>query len=63
MKGTVRWYNNLRGFGFILGEDDKDVFIHRSVLPLGTILYGGDKVEYKTENSERGLQARNITKL
>jgi hypothetical protein len=35
MKGTVKWYNSMKGFGFIRGEDGKDVFVHSSVLPPG----------------------------
>jgi len=63
MKGTVKWYNARKGFGFITGEDEKDVFVHRSVIPNGTYINEGDKVEYKIEDTERGPQATNIKKL
>ena len=63
MKGTVKWYNARKGFGFIMGEDEKDVFVHRSAIPNGTYINDGDKVEYEIEESERGPQATKIKKL
>lgn len=63
MKGTVKWYNEMKGFGFIEVEDGKDVFVHRTSLPEGTQLKDGDHVEFETENSDRGLQATNVKKI
>ena len=63
MKGTVKWYNDMKGFGFIEVEDGKDVFVHRTAIPEGTSLNEGDNVEFKTEDTERGPQATNIKKL
>ena len=63
MKGTVKWYNHMRGYGFITGEDEKDVFVHRTALPMGIGLYEGDQVEYDIEDSDRGQRATNVTKL
>jgi cold shock protein len=63
MKGTVKWYNEMKGFGFIEVEDGKDVFVHRTSLPEGTRLNDGDAVEFETEDSDRGLQAINIKKV
>ena len=63
MKGTIKWYNNMKGFGFIVGEDGKDVFVHRTAIPMGTDLYEEDMVEYDIEESERGPKAKNIKKL
>ncbi len=63
MEGTVKWYNPRKGYGFISGEDGKDVFVHRSSLPEGTYLNEGDKVYYQLEDSERGPQATNVKKL
>ena len=62
MKGIVRWYNNLKGFGFILGENGEDVIIHRSNLPNGTDLYEGEKVIYRIVNTYRGPQVTNVKK-
>jgi len=63
MKGTIKWYNGLRGYGFIGGEDGNEVFVHRTAIPAGVDLYEGDQVEYETEDSERGLRATNVKKL
>ena len=63
MKGTVKWYSGMKGYGFIQGEDEKDIFVHRNAIPEGTSLYEGDKVEYEIENSEKGPQAKDIKKL
>lgn len=63
MKGTVKWYNDIRGFGFIAGEDGKEIFVHRTAIPEGIGLYEGDQVEYEIEDSERGQRATNIKKL
>ena len=63
MKGTMKWYNARKGYGFVRGEDEKEVFVHQSALPEGTNLNEGDQISYDVENSEKGLQAKNIKKL
>jgi CspA family cold shock protein len=63
MKGTVKWYNPRKGYGFIQGEDEKEVFVHRSAIPNGTDLNDGDKVEYEIEDTERGPSAKDVKKL
>jgi len=63
MKGTIKWYNTMKGYGFIQGEDGKDVFVHRTAIPMGTDLYEEDTVEYEIEDSERGQRASNVKKL
>ena len=62
MKGTIKWYNSRKGYGFILGEDGKDIFLHRTSVPDDLHLKEGDKVEYETEDAERGPKAINIKK-
>jgi len=60
MKGTVKWYNPIKGYGFITGEDGQDVFVHSSALPDGSYISKSDSVEYTIEESERGLKATNV---
>jgi cold shock protein len=60
MKGTVKWYNDMKGFGFLAGEDGKEVFVHRTSIPTGVNLCEGDKVEYQVEDSDRGQRAINL---
>ncbi len=63
MKGNIKWYNARKGYGFITGEDGKEVFVHRTALTTETSLNEGDEVQFDIENTERGLQAKNIKKL
>ncbi len=63
MKGTVKWYNDMKGFGFIANEDGKEVFVHRTAIPMGTGLSEGDQVEYEVAESDRGKRAANVKKI
>ena len=63
MNGKIKWYNARKGYGFIEGEDGKDIFIHRTAVPIGTFLHEGDNVEFETEETEKGVKAVNIKKL
>ena len=64
MKGTIKWYNGMKGFGFIEVEgDEKDVFVHRSAVPEGIRLNEGDSVEFEIEESDKGPQATSLTKV
>jgi CspA family cold shock protein len=62
MKGTVKWYNHFRGYGFISGEDGKDVFVHSTALHPGTEINDNDSVEYTVEDGERGPKATKVKK-
>jgi CspA family cold shock protein len=63
MKGTVKWYNSYRGYGFIQGEDGVEVFVHKSSIQMETDLYEEDPVEFDLEESDRGPKAMNVKKL
>ena len=62
MKGTIKWYNTRKGYGFILGEGGKEIFLHKTAVPPELSLNEGDKVEYEVEDSDRGPKAINIKK-
>lgn len=56
-------FNTERGFGFITGDDGKDVYVHTTAIVGGTALSVGDEVEYDVESGERGLRAKNCKKV
>ena len=63
-QGTVKWFNAEKGFGFITGQDGKDVFVHFSAIHTDGFktLEEGQAVNYDVEDGARGLQAVNVTK-
>ncbi|WP_035294797.1 cold-shock protein [Clostridium sp. KNHs214] len=63
MTGTVKWFNSEKGFGFITGEDGKDVFAHFSQINTDGFktLEEGQKVSYDVVQGQKGPQAENIT--
>ena len=56
-------FNADRGFGFITGDDGKDVYVHASSIEGGAALPVGTEVEYEVESGERGLRAKNVKKV
>lgn len=63
--GTVKWFSNAKGYGFIARQDADDVFVHHSgILGEGyKSLNEGDQVEFRVEQGTKGLQAVDVTRL
>lgn len=63
-KGTVKWFNAKKGFGFITDEEGNDVFVHFSALNMDGFkaLEEGQAVEFEIVNGGKGPQAANVTK-
>ncbi len=62
MKGTVKFFNGMKGFGFIAGEDGKEYFVHKSGLNEGVTLNENDAVTFDVEEGDRGPKAVNVAK-
>lgn len=60
--GTVKFFNDAKGFGFIKNEQGKDFFVHVSVLKDVT-LTEGEKVEFETRQGKKGMEAFNVKVL
>ena len=60
--GTVKWFNDAKGFGFITQESGEDVFVHFSAIQAQGFksLAEGDKVEFEVTRGPKGLQAANV---
>jgi CspA family cold shock protein len=65
LKGTVKWFNNAKGYGFLGRDDGPDVFIHYSSITTEGYksLQEGDKVEFEIVQGQKGPQAANVSKL
>lgn len=63
-KGTVKWFNEKKGFGFIQQENGQDLFVHYSSIDMEGFrtLNEGDVVDFDVEETERGFQAKNVRK-
>ena len=62
MKGTVKFFNSMKEFGFITGEDSKDYFVHISALQGNITLNDGDSVSFEVEQGDRGPKAVKVQK-
>ena len=64
-KGTVKWFNNQKGFGFISDEQGNDVFVHYSGIQSNGFksLEEGQEVEFEVIEGQKGPQAVNVVKL
>ena len=64
-EGTVKWFSEKKGFGFISQDEDGDVFVHHSSIdmPGFKTLAEGDCVSFEVEEADRGPKAKNVRKL
>ena len=64
-QGTVKWFNDAKGFGFIAQEGGKDVFVHHTAIQQEGFrsLREGDRVEFEIVEGPKGLQASNVRKF
>ncbi|HEY2027772.1 MAG TPA: cold-shock protein [Myxococcales bacterium] len=62
--GTVKWFNDSKGFGFISQEGGEDVFVHHTAIQADGFrsLAEGDRVEFEVVKGPKGLQAQNVRK-
>src|SRR4029077_18867693 len=64
-QGTVRWFNDAKGYGFITRKSGQDVFVHFSAIQAGGFrsLRDGERVEFEVAKGPKGLQAENVRPL
>ena len=64
-KGTVKWFNNQKGYGFITPEEGADVFVHHSAIQSEgyKTLDEGQSVEFEINQGPKGPEAKNVVKL
>ncbi len=64
-QGTVKWFNDAKGFGFVQQDDGQDVFVHHTAIAMEGFrtLAQGDRVEFEIKEGPKGLQAANLKKV
>ncbi len=64
-RGTVKWFSDQRGYGFIATEGDEEVFVHHSSIEGNGFrtLHEGEQVEFDLKSSDRGAEAAHVVRL
>jgi CspA family cold shock protein len=64
-EGTVKWFSEKKGYGFITMEEGQDLFVHHSSIEMAGFrtLSEGDKVSFDVEDTDRGPQAKNVKRI
>jgi CspA family cold shock protein len=64
-EGTVKWFNEKKGFGFIVHDDGRDIFVHYSSIDMPGFkkLMEGDRVSFEIKEGDRGPQAASVKKI
>ena len=64
-QGTVKWFSNDKGYGFISRESGDDVFVHHTAIEGSGFksLNEGDRIEFEVARGPKGLQAQNVVKI
>ena len=64
-QGTVKWFNDARGYGFVSRQNGEDVFVHCSAIQAGGFksLQGGQTVQFEVTKRPKGWQAENVQAL
>ncbi|MCK4670834.1 MAG: cold shock domain-containing protein [Nanoarchaeota archaeon] len=60
MKGKVKFFNEMKGFGFIAADDGKEYFVHQTGIQEGVVLRENDSVVFDVEQGDRGPKAVNV---
>ncbi len=63
MKGKVKFFNREQEFGFIIGDDGKEYFVHKTGLQEGLTIDKDELVEFSVEKGDKGLKAVNVAKI
>lgn len=62
MNGKIKFFNEIKGFGFVTGEDGKDYFLHSTGIEGGASLTKDDSITFETEKTDKGMKAVKVKK-